>query len=164
MSASRTSGRAVWARTASSCNCLLVTSTRVPIHIQRLYVLCGSAAYDNIAKRKVAIKKIPNAWKDLRDGLRVLREIIAVQHFNHFNVSCARAVLWNSSCPFVLAQIVRLLDIIPPASGQALDDVYVRSSTLTRLLADCLIFNKAACESFLPIATCVCGADTWCSN
>ena len=59
--------------------------------------------------RLVAIKKVPHAFTDLTDTLRVLREIRLLRHFAHEN-------------------IVQLLDLPPPAASAAeLDDVYLVS-------------------------------------
>lgn len=54
---------------------------------------------------KVAIKKIPNAFEDLIDAKRILREIKLLKFFNHEN-------------------IVTLLDIPKPPSKIGYDDIY----------------------------------------
>ena len=54
---------------------------------------------------KVAIKKIPNAFEDLIDAKRILREIKILKFFNHEN-------------------IVSLLDIPRPPSKTGYDDIY----------------------------------------
>lgn len=41
---------------------------------------------DQTTGRKVAIKKIPDAFEDLIDAKRILREIKLLRHFNHDNV------------------------------------------------------------------------------
>ena len=41
---------------------------------------------DQVTGRKVAIKKIPDAFEDLIDAKRILREIKLLRHFNHDNV------------------------------------------------------------------------------
>ena len=51
-----------------------------------VHVIFLSAASDARTNRKVAVKKIPGAWKDLSDGHRILREITILQHLNHPNV------------------------------------------------------------------------------
>ncbi len=45
-----------------------------------------SSAIDKTTGRQVAIKKIPNAFDDLIDAKRILREIKLLRHFNHDNV------------------------------------------------------------------------------
>lgn len=52
---------------------------------------CGAAADrrsadDMLTGKKVAIKKIPNAFNDLTDAKRILREIKLMRHFDHENV------------------------------------------------------------------------------
>jgi hypothetical protein len=47
--------------------------------------LC-SAATDKNANKKVAIKKVTNAFADLVDAKRILREMKLLRHFNHENV------------------------------------------------------------------------------
>jgi len=54
---------------------------------------------------KVAIKKIPNAFEDLIDAKRILREIKILKFFNHEN-------------------IVSLLDIPKPPSKTGYEDIY----------------------------------------
>jgi len=73
----------------------------------------GSGAYgvvcatvDNRYSRKVAIKKCANAFEDVIDGKRILREIKLLSHFSHENV-----------CP--------LLDMIPPSDPRKFNDVYM---------------------------------------
>ena len=67
-------------------------------------VVCS--AIDNRYNCKVAIKKCTNAFEDVIDGKRILREIKLLQHFDHENV-----------CP--------LLDMIPPADPKKFNDVYL---------------------------------------
>ena len=71
-------------------------------------VVCS--AIDNRYNRKIAIKKCTNAFEDVIDGKRILREIKLLQHFDHENV-----------CP--------LLDMIPPTESQQksgkFNDVYL---------------------------------------
>ena len=67
-------------------------------------VVCS--AIDNRYNCKVAIKKCTNAFEDVIDGKRILREIKLLQHFDHENV-----------CP--------LLDMIPPSDPKKFNDVYL---------------------------------------
>ncbi|CAD7960561.1 unnamed protein product [Amoebophrya sp. A120] len=83
----------------------------VPEHLE-LIKKVGSGAYgcvasfmDNNRKEKVAIKKITNAFADLIDGKRILREIKLLSHFKHDN-------------------IIQILDIFPPKSRE-FDDIYI---------------------------------------
>jgi len=55
--------------------------------------------------RNIAVKKITNAFEDLIDGKRILREVKLLQQFDHEN-------------------IVKILDLYPPESQQ-FDDVYI---------------------------------------
>jgi len=73
----------------------------------------GSGAYgvvcatiDNRYNRKVAIKKCSNAFEDIIDGKRILREVRLLQAFDHENI-----------CP--------LLDMIPPTDPHKFTDVYI---------------------------------------
>ncbi|ETN99975.1 Protein kinase domain containing protein [Reticulomyxa filosa] len=83
-------------------------------------VIVGSGAYGQVCvatnvhiNRKVAIKKISDAFADLIDGKRTLREVKMLSHFTHTNV-------------------IRLLDMIPPENAadesdnsNTLKDVYM---------------------------------------
>jgi len=69
------------------------------------------SAEDTKTKKKVAIKKIPNAFNDLTDALRILREIRLMRHFNHENS-------------------VAIYDLGPPESFGAFDDVYIMSELM----------------------------------
>lgn len=44
------------------------------------------SAEDTTKGEKVAIKKVPNAFHDLTDALRILREVRLMRHFAHENV------------------------------------------------------------------------------
>eukprot|EP00457_Paulinella_chromatophora_P006485 gb/GEZN01006503.1/.p1 GENE.gb/GEZN01006503.1/~~gb/GEZN01006503.1/.p1 ORF type:complete len:437 (+),score=61.39 gb/GEZN01006503.1/:47-1357(+) len=68
-------------------------------------VVCS--AFDRSrGNRKIAIKKIPNAFEDLVDAKRILREVKLLRHFKHPNV-------------------VGLRDLIPPPAGYPFDDIYM---------------------------------------
>lgn len=67
-------------------------------------VVCS--ATDTTSNRTVAIKKIENAFQDLVDAKRILREIKMLRHFHHENV-------------------VALYDLIDPPLEQKFDDVYI---------------------------------------
>ncbi|CAN0160940.1 unnamed protein product, partial [Laminaria digitata] len=60
---------------------------------------------------QVAIKKIPGAFDDLVDAKRIVREIRLLRHFNHENV-------------------MKVVDILPPASLEDFDDVYIISELM----------------------------------
>eukprot|EP00746_Dinoflagellata_sp_MGD_P066552 gnl/MRDRNA2_/MRDRNA2_27560_c0_seq1.p1 gnl/MRDRNA2_/MRDRNA2_27560_c0~~gnl/MRDRNA2_/MRDRNA2_27560_c0_seq1.p1 ORF type:complete len:391 (-),score=74.17 gnl/MRDRNA2_/MRDRNA2_27560_c0_seq1:57-1229(-) len=87
---------------------------RVPIEYDFVKKI-GSGAYGCVAcfqrknekgeKEKVAVKKITNAFDDLIDGKRILREVKLLFHFNHPN-------------------IVRILDMFPPESVD-FEDIYI---------------------------------------
>lgn len=64
------------------------------------------SARDTRTNTCVAIKKVSDAWYHTEDGLRVLREMVTLQHLQHEN-------------------IVRLIDMVPPALGAPLNDVYL---------------------------------------
>jgi serine/threonine protein kinase len=67
-------------------------------------VVCS--ARDRVREKKVAIKKIRNAFEDLVDAKRIVRELKLLRHFRHENV-------------------VGLVDLIPPQEDKKFDDVYV---------------------------------------
>ncbi|CAM9231751.1 unnamed protein product [Chrysoparadoxa australica] len=69
------------------------------------------SAMDDVSGEKVAIKKIPRAFEDLIDAKRILREIKLLRHFSHEN-------------------IISVLDIQPPPSLAAFDDVYIISDLM----------------------------------
>lgn len=86
-------------------------SYEVPEHLE-LIKKVGSGAYGCVASFqdsklncKVAVKKITNAFADLIDGKRILREIKLLRHFKHEN-------------------IIQILDIYPPTSRD-FDDIYI---------------------------------------
>lgn len=72
----------------------------------------GSGAYGTVAsfedkttKQKIAVKKITDAFHDLVDGKRILREVKLLRHFNHDN-------------------IIQILDMYPPDHPD-FDDIYI---------------------------------------
>lgn len=72
----------------------------------------GSGAYGTVASfnnpatgQKVAVKKITDAFQDLVDGKRILREVKLLRTFTHDNISC-------------------ILDLYPPDSPD-FDDIYI---------------------------------------
>jgi len=67
-------------------------------------VVCS--ALDKVANRKVAIKKVVNAFDDLIDAKRILREIKMLRHFRHENV-------------------IGLRDLIPPPEEEPFNDIYI---------------------------------------
>ncbi|KAH9163894.1 hypothetical protein LEN26_000292 [Aphanomyces euteiches] len=64
------------------------------------------SATDKETGENVAIKKISNIFDDLVDAKRILRETRLLGHFNHKNIT-------------------RLLDLPPPPSRAAFDDMYI---------------------------------------
>ena len=72
-------------------------------------VVCS--ALDNQTGEKVAIKKINKAFEHLTDTKRTLREVKILRHFNHENV-------------------IRIRDILRPASVELFEDVYIVSELM----------------------------------
>jgi mitogen-activated protein kinase 1/3 len=60
---------------------------------------------------KVAIKKVANAFEDLVDAKRIVREIRLLRHFHHEN-------------------IMKIVDLLPPPSPHEFEDVYIISELL----------------------------------
>lgn len=60
---------------------------------------------------QVAIKKVPNAFNDLTDALRILREIRLMKHFSQEN-------------------ILSIYDLTPPESLATFEDVYIVSELM----------------------------------
>lgn len=98
----------------------------------RLIRAIGTGAYgvvvsaeDTRTGAKVAMKKIPNAFNDLTDALRVLREIRLMRHFKQEN-------------------LVSLHDLVPPPALTRFEDVYIASelmeSDLHRIVSSQLWF------------------------
>lgn len=84
---------------------------RVPKHLE-LVKKVGSGAYGCVASfknsktgEKLAVKKITNAFDDLVDGKRILREVKLLRQFDHDN-------------------IIRILDMYPPRSPD-FEDIYM---------------------------------------
>eukprot|EP00746_Dinoflagellata_sp_MGD_P030345 gnl/MRDRNA2_/MRDRNA2_171965_c0_seq1.p1 gnl/MRDRNA2_/MRDRNA2_171965_c0~~gnl/MRDRNA2_/MRDRNA2_171965_c0_seq1.p1 ORF type:complete len:383 (-),score=64.34 gnl/MRDRNA2_/MRDRNA2_171965_c0_seq1:14-1162(-) len=84
---------------------------RVPSHMEFVKKV-GSGAYGCVCSfenrstgEKVAVKKITNAFDDLVDGKRILREVKLLRHFNHDN-------------------IIRILDMYPPECVD-FEDIYI---------------------------------------
>jgi serine/threonine protein kinase len=70
------------------------------------YGIVCSAFDRSKGNKRVAIKKIPNAFEDLIDAKRILREVKLLRHFKHPNV-------------------VGLKDMIPPPEGYPYNDIYM---------------------------------------
>ena len=51
-------------------------------------------------QQKVAIKKCPNAFEDLVDAKRIVREIRLLMHFRHENIVRVRLLLGGRCCAF----------------------------------------------------------------
>ena len=81
----------------SVCLCVCVSVCLCSVFCVCLFVclfvsVCASlsllsSADDTVTGKKIAIKKIPNAFNDLTDAKRILREIKLMRHFDHENVS-----------------------------------------------------------------------------
>jgi mitogen-activated protein kinase 1/3 len=67
-------------------------------------VVC--ACFDKKTNMKVAIKKVPNAFDDLVDAKRILREIKLLKYFDHEN-------------------IISLLDVPKPEARTGYNDIYI---------------------------------------
>lgn len=96
----------------------IVGSTFVVSDRYRLLRAIGTGAYgvvvsaiDEKTGQGVAIKKVSNAFADLIDGLRVLREIKLGAHFD---------------CEF----LVKIVDLGPPPSFREFNDVYIISELM----------------------------------
>lgn len=83
----------------------------IPLHLE-LVKKVGSGAYgcvasfkDNKTGEKTAVKKITNAFDDLIDGKRILREVKLLRQLDHEN-------------------IIRILDMFPPP-GIDFEDIYL---------------------------------------
>ena len=75
--------------------------------------MMGGGAYGVVAacsdtknNRKVAIKKIPNAFEDLIDAKRIYREIKLLKFFDHEN-------------------IIKLYDVLKPLNAKTYNDIYI---------------------------------------
>mmetsp|Transcript_34694 Transcript_34694/g.51794 ORF Transcript_34694/g.51794 Transcript_34694/m.51794 type:complete len:378 (+) Transcript_34694:147-1280(+) len=84
---------------------------KVPAHLEFIKKV-GSGAYGTVASfqdpktgMKMAVKKITNAFHDLIDGKRILREVRLLRSFKHDN-------------------IISILDMYPPDSPD-FDDIYI---------------------------------------
>ena len=64
------------------------------------------SAMDKIKKQKVAIKKVPNAFVDLIDAKRIVREIRLLEFFKHDNITY-------------------LLDVLKPEDKNNFEDIYL---------------------------------------
>lgn len=78
-----------------------------------LIKLIGHGAYGVVCSCKdtkedklVAIKKVPNAFEDLIDAKRILREIKLLEYFNHEN-------------------IIALIEVPKPEAKTGYDDIYI---------------------------------------
>jgi len=67
-------------------------------------VVCS--AVDKTTGHKIAIKKVPNAFDDLIDAKRILREIKLLRFFDHENV-------------------ISLIDVIKPEAKTGFNDIYI---------------------------------------
>ncbi len=85
---------------------------------------------------QVAIKKVTNAFQDLVDAKRILREMKLLRHFNHENVcsggegkfemSRVAGVYFSSEhVVLVVSQVISLKDLMNPASKDDFEDIYI---------------------------------------
>lgn len=80
---------------------------------------------------KVAVKKIQNAFENLTDATRTLREIKLLRHLHHENIiKVRRSLSAGRSCldlePHVSFQCrEQVRDILMPPSREAFNDVYI---------------------------------------
>lgn len=88
------------------------------------------SAMDTRTNQGVAIKKVGNAFADLTDGLRILREIKLGAHFD---------------CEF----IVRITDLGPPASLSDFSDVYIMSELMETDLHRIIYSRQALTDDHL---------------
>jgi len=65
-----------------------------------------AACLDTKSNRKVAIKKVPNAFEDLIDAKRIFREIKLLKFFDHDN-------------------IIRLYEVLKPPNPKIYSDIYI---------------------------------------
>lgn len=85
-------------------------SMKIPAHLE-LIKKVGSGAYGTVASfqdaagNKLAVKKITDAFHDLVDGKRILREVKLLRFMQHDNISC-------------------ILDLYPPDHPD-FDDIYI---------------------------------------
>lgn len=97
----------------------VVSGTKFEIDLKyKLIKPIGHGAYGVVisaqnteTNEKVAIKKVPRAFDDVIDAKRILREIKLLQHFEHEN-------------------IISIVDILPPASIDNFEDVYIVSDLM----------------------------------
>jgi len=100
----------------------------------------GSGAYGTVASfqnpttsQKLAIKKITNAFADLVDGKRILREVKLLRTFQHENISC-------------------ILDLYPPDSPN-FDDIYIvtdlMETDLHRVISSKQVLNEEHNQYFM---------------
>lgn len=100
----------------------------------------GSGAYGTVASfvnpttgQKFAIKKITNAFADLVDGKRILREVKLLRTFQHENISC-------------------ILDLYPPDSPN-FDDIYIvtdlMETDLHRVISSKQVLNEEHNQYFM---------------
>jgi serine/threonine protein kinase len=80
---------------------------------------------DNEAKVKVAIKKVPNAFEDLVDAKRIVREIKLLSFFDHEN-------------------IVSLMDVPKPEARTGFNDIYIVTDLMETDLHR-VIYSRQVC-------------------
>lgn len=99
--------------------------------LEKLVIVWDSSAEDLLSGKKVAIKKIPNAFNDLTDAKRILREIKLMRHFEHEGVSVYPfASRWAARKRAWRPQVIRVEDLQPPPSLAEFEDVYIISELM----------------------------------
>lgn len=77
------------------------------------------AANDVLTDKQVAIKKVANAFEDMVDAKRILREVRLMRQFNHPNV-------------------VKLYDIMEPPSIETFEDLYIVTELMSTDTISCV--------------------------
>lgn len=84
------------------------------------------SAFDSVAKRPVAIKKVRDAFADIIDAKRILREIKLLKHFNHHS------------------NIISIFDVmIYPPNSSNFTDIYIVTNLLESDLERIIVSRQA---------------------
>lgn len=118
---------------------LISTTFEVPSYLELIRHV-GSGAYGCVASfrdrrtgGRVAVKKITNAFHDLVDGKRILREVKLLKQLDHEN-------------------IIRIRDIFPPRSPD-FEDIYIvtdlMDTDLSRVIKSKQVLSENHCQYFV---------------